>query len=193
MKRRLWILVCLAGCASPKPVPPKAEAPASIRRIAVDKFAGPAGAEFAQDMAKALAAQGWVIADRKQGVDAVLIGSVNEYAATVPAMVFLGNTNTLNGGQTLTVSNPVISRNGSQVLPQGPSVSLNNPHMKTEAASVAVSVKLFRIPGGRALWADGFTYESLDLASARQVVVTSLAQSLQRAIPPGGKGAAPKP
>ncbi len=191
--RRRWTIVLavlLAACSRPAVIPVKKEA-RPIRRIAVNPFEGVGGAEVAQELAKSLAASGWVVADRKQGVDAVLTGAVTGYKPSVLTMVFLGNTHTLANGQTITVTNPVISRMGSQVLPQGPAMGVNNPHIMTENAEVDVYARLIDVDEGRSLWGDEFSYESLQLADARKAVVTALAGAMTRALLTGKPAASP--
>jgi len=187
------IAMTLIGCGPHKvAMPPSQIEP--IRRLAVQTFDGPGGAELARDFMQALKAGGWTIAGKNQNADAVLTGTMTDYKAGQRVLIFLGETNTLSGGKSITVSNPMVSANGSQVLPPGPNLSMNSPHLVTERAVVGVVLHLIAQPKGNAVWGDQFSYESLDLASARRTVVSALVESLNRAsahlqreIPPGGQ------
>ncbi len=187
--RVTWVVVLLVSaglcsCASHQAVvsPPK---PAErIRLLAVQPFDGSGGADVTREFVVALKAAGWAVAGKNQNADALLTGSVNDYSTNHKLMVFLGETNTLTNGKAATVSNPIVTGNGSQILPQGPTTSVNNPHLVSERAVVGVSARL--VSQRTTLWGDDFSYESLEFASARQAVVFALVRSLSRALPPGG-------
>ncbi len=184
MRRGVWILavLVLGGCATPKPAPSQSLT-TPIRRITIQPFEGTGGTDVTREITAALKVAGWSIAEKGQAGDATLWGMVTDYRANQKLMIFLGETNIFSGTKSVTVSNPLVSISGSQVLPQAPSISLTNPHVVFERAIVGISARLITYPKQEIVWSDGFSYESLALQHARKVAVSTLVRSLSRAAP----------
>jgi hypothetical protein len=172
----------LGGCATQKPAPSQPQT-TSIRRISIQPFEGTGGTDVTREITAALKAAGWSIAEKGEAGDVTLWGMVTDYRANQKLMIFLGETNIFSGNKSVTVSNPLVSMSGSQVLPQGPSISLTNPHVVLERAIVGISARLITHPKQGIIWSDGFSYESLTLQHARHVAVSTLVRSLSRAAP----------
>jgi len=109
-----------------------------VRRISVIPFDGPGGTAASDEFVKTLLAAGREVTDAHHSGDAILKGTVTEYKATNQLTVFLGNTSLLNqAGQTVVVDNPVVSRSGAPMTPEGTALSTHRTEVVSLVASVA--------------------------------------------------------
>jgi tetratricopeptide (TPR) repeat protein len=155
--------------------------PTRLQRVAVEKFQGNGGAELAKECARALSARGVQVVDAKQPVDAILSGVVTEYRPARKLMVVLGTTQvSIGNGQSLTVSNPAVGPGEPLVVTQSPGLALNSPHIMMNNSAIGIATRLRQNPAGTLLGAYDYSYESLDLATARKTVVDAIADSFAR-------------
>ncbi|OGR91236.1 MAG: hypothetical protein A2992_03475 [Elusimicrobia bacterium RIFCSPLOWO2_01_FULL_59_12] len=175
------LLLLLIGC-SPRAVVKPAASGGRLERIAVQALEGPAGAEIAGEFRSALEGSDLRVVDPNQKADAFLAGSVVEHKAGRKLLVFLGSAQTVSKDQTLTASNPILSLSGGQTVPLTPATGADSPRIVAENATVGVQVKLVDA-SGTPLWAEQYSYEALELTTARRAVVKYLARSLKREVP----------
>ncbi len=174
-------LIFLAGCASQPPVTAAPTKP-KIKRIAVQTLIGPNKVDFTPEMMAALQGGSVVIVGKSQPADALLIGEVMNYKTGRKLMVFLGPTQVVSKNQAQTLSNPVFSSGSGQIIPQTPTSGGPIPRMVTENAVVHMRMRLLDA-FGKPIWVNEYSYEGLDIAQVRRVVISALVQSLKRAIP----------
>lgn len=176
-------LLLFPGCANRMSV--KADYDFSkVRRMAVPEFSGPGGDAVANEFVRQLVATRLEVTERREGADLVLSGAVTEFKPGDKLMVFLGDTTTVSpGGQTVVVTNPVVSLSGTQVTTQGAAMGLPNTQVVSVSASVGIIAKLLDAGTGEAVWSDSYTYEGLDIQSALDAVVGAMVRSMGRVIP----------
>ena len=177
------LVILLAGCAAKKTGVQSGADLSQIRRISVAPFDGPGGQAAADEFARQLVKTGLEVTDAKHPGGVILRGTVTEYQADHTAMVFLGNTSlVMAGGQTIVIHNPVVSVNSPHVVLEGSPIGAS-AQVASVSASVGVEARLVEASTGRAVWADRGSYEGLDLSSALEAVVSSLARSLAHVLP----------
>lgn len=175
--------LCISGCAPTATIKPGYDF-SRIRSLSVAKFEGEGGPAVSNELLRELVGSRLEVSDRSKGADATLSGAVTEYKPSQKLLVFLGNTHTVSpNGQTIVVSNPVVSLSGTQVTSQGPAFGLDNTQVITVSASVGVIARLVDVRTGSVVWSDEYSYEGLDVQGALQAVAGSLVRSLQRALP----------
>ena len=172
----------VCSCAPSRPAPPAAFDLTKVRRIAVPAFEGPGGTAVRDDFIRRLVAAGITVTDKPVNVDAVLSGAVTEYRSATKTLIFLGEIPRVgSGGQSVVVTNPVVSLSGAAMAPETAAVANKNPQIVSVSATVNVAARL-HTPSGTAVWAGEYGYEALDIPTATHAVVTVLARSLQNAL-----------
>jgi tetratricopeptide (TPR) repeat protein len=152
----------------------------SLRRVSIQNIEGDGGPEAAEELGRALAAIG--LAAVNENPEAVLSASLVEYNPKRKLMISIGATPVVTAnGQKVTVYNPILSLNGP-LQPHSSAIGLNNPQIVAESVSIGLSARLQQLPDGKPVWADAYSYERLDLPSALQAVVRSLALSLRQTL-----------
>ncbi len=123
-------------------------------------------------------------ARQRADADAVLTGSVTDYKPSQKLMVLIGNTHRHGAnGQTLVVTNPVVSLSGSEVTNEGPAFGLPDAQVISVSATVGVIAHVVDVRTGDVVWSDEFSYEGMDVQSALQATVSSLVGSLGKVMP----------
>lgn len=155
-----------------------------VNRVAVQPFGGSGGEAVTSEFVRQLVGTRLSVSDRKKGADVVLTGSVTDYRPGDKMMVFLGDTSTTNpNGQTVVVTNPVVSLSGTQVTSQGAAMGVPNSQVLSVSASVGIIARLIDSKTGDVVWSDVYSYEGMDVQSAMQAVVGSLVRSLAKVVP----------
>ena len=155
-----------------------------VKRISVQPFGGSGGDAMSNELVRQLVGTSLNVSEKKQGADALLVGAVTEFKPGDKLMVFLGDTPTTNSaGQTVVVTNPVVTLSGTQVTPQGSAMGLPNTQVVSVSASVGVIARLVDAKTNDVVWSDTYSYEGLDIQSAMQAVISSLVKSLGRVVP----------
>jgi hypothetical protein len=183
--RRVLVLALLStlGCASRPVATNPAFDLSKVRRVAVLPFEGTGGPAVTNEFIRHLVAGGVTVTDTAVNIDAVLTGTVTDYRAGNKTLIFLGETPTMaSGGQTVVVTNPVVSIAGSPGAVENATVGAKNAQVVAVSAAVGVVARLRDPVGNRAVWAQDFAYEALDLPTALQATVTTLSEDLLRAL-----------
>jgi hypothetical protein len=155
-----------------------------VKRISVTPFEGPGGSAATDEFVRQLLGTGLTVSDVKHSGDVVLRGTVTEYKANTPLMVFLGNTMLVTtGGQAVTVDNPVVAQTAAQSTAEGVAPGGHNAQVVSVMATVSVDVVLLDASSKILLWKGSQSYEGLELADALHVVIANLNQSLSKVIP----------
>jgi hypothetical protein len=180
----LALLIGVCGCTRKAvvvapPAPPKPPETARLQRIWVQGFEGDGSGEMSRDVTRALKAAGLAAPSRQQA-DALLTGNVAKSKRKL--MIYLGSTRTLSNNQAVVVSNPVVSARSSQVVPESAAVGTTNPSILAENTAMGVAAQLTEARTGALRWSYEFTYESLNLQDARQVLAAQLAQTLKNSL-----------
>jgi len=179
----LSVVLGMMGCATKMTVKPGYDFSA-IQRISMGPFQGQGGSAISNEFIRQLVGTRVSITEQVSGADVVLSGSVTEYKPGNKLLVFLGES-TVPGanGQTVVVTNPVVSLSGSGITPEGAAMGLRNTQVVSVSATVGVIAQLKDAKTGDVVWADSYSYEGLDTASATESVISSLVKSLRKVIP----------
>ncbi len=155
-----------------------------IRRVAIQNFGGSGGEPIKNEFVRQLVGSSLSISEQRKGADVVLMGAVTDYKPGDKLMVFVGESRSLTpSGQTVVVTNPVVTLSGTQVTPQGAALGLPDTQILSVSASVGVIARLVDAQTGDVVWSDTYSYEGLDIQSAMQAVVSSLVKSISRVVP----------
>jgi hypothetical protein len=182
----IYLSLCLAGCAAHRAAVQPAMDLSKVQRVSVRPFEGAGGAAVADEFVRQWLGSGLEFRDDKGATDVVLQGTVTEYKSNDQRIVFLGNTVlAAAGGQTVVISNPVLSLQSSAVMPEGVGAFVNakKAQVVSKGAVVGVVARLTAASSGQILWAESFVYEGLDIPSAQHAVVEHLTRSASRVLP----------
>lgn len=108
------------------------------------------------------------------GIEAIVRGTVTEYAPDQNYLVFLGTQNSTG----VNIINPITPIGGKSVYGQGTAFGLPNSQIITVNASIGVSVSLIDTLTAQVVWSNSYTYEGLDINTAVESLVTYLLKSL---------------
>src|ERR1051325_11900781 len=163
------ILSFMAGCAAPKTAVPLMSGDLSnVRKISVGAFEGPGGGEVMNAFVKNLVHTNLQVTDAHHAGQVILKGSVTDFKPSNQYIVFLGPTTLMTArGQSVNVTDPIVSPGSYQATLEGKPVGITNPQVVSVTALFGVMVQLTDPVSGRALWANSTAYEGLDLESAR--------------------------
>jgi len=167
------------GCAAHRPVVKPPLDPSKIRRISVIPFEGPGGSAASDEFVRMLLGTGREVTDARHPGDAILKGTVTEYKSNNQLTVFLGNTPLMTpGNQAAVVDNPVVSRSGSQLTPEGPSQSVRHTEVVSLVASVGIRAHLIDSSTKIEVWTGDYSYEGLDLPTALHALADMMTRSM---------------
>ncbi|MFA5975474.1 MAG: hypothetical protein WC859_04835 [Elusimicrobiota bacterium] len=187
--RLFFCFLLFSGCAAHHRVQLTAK-PLVIRRIAVAPFRGTGGAAATDEFIRQFLRTGVKVMKQNKDADAILSGGVTEYRPDNKLTVFLSSSSRVNAsGQTVAVSNPIVSLSGNPVMVEGTSFSQPGIQMIAVNASVGVSARITNAVTGAELWSGDYTYEGIDPSAALSAVVRLLVQSMGRVLSPADRAA----